>query len=180
MAGTALQGFGRTGTEHRCASSSQQMVLRSRCVRVKWSCWLRPCRALSAGQAQGVLRAHWQRTGPVGPTSLSGNGHLMGSARLPSSGTEIQCSNQLSYPRLSRGGDRTHAFGIGALPTELHRPKTKAGFEPATSNVEEQNDRAAAYCKLDATVPWGLFKPASGPTHSTFPRACSFEQDVLC
>lgn len=31
------------------------------------------------------------------------------------------------------------------LPTELYRPMTTAGFEPATSNGEEQNDRAAAY-----------------------------------
>lgn len=180
MAGTALQGFGRTGAEHRCASSLQHVVLRSRCVRVKWSCQLRPCRALSAGQAQGVLYAHGQRTGPVGPTSLSGNGHLMGSARLPSSGTRIQCSYHLSYLLIGRVGFEPTPSELVLYPTELHRPMTKAGFEPATSNVEEQNDRAAAYCKLDATVPWGLLKPASGPTHSTFPRACPFEQDVLC
>lgn len=43
---------------------------------------------------------------------------------------------------------------------------------------EEQNDRAAAYRVRNAAAPWGLVKPASGPTRPAFPRACSFEQDV--
>jgi hypothetical protein len=36
---------------------------------------------------------------------------------------------------------------------------TTAGFEPATSNGEEQNDRAAAYRGRGAAAPWGVGNP---------------------
>mgnify|MGYP000935749612 CR=1 FL=1 len=40
--------------------------------------------------------------------------------------------------------------------TELHGRVTTAGFEPATSNVEEQNSCAAAYRVRNAAAPWGV------------------------
>jgi hypothetical protein len=45
---------------------------------------------------------------------------------------------------------------------------------------EEQNDRVAAYRKRSAAIPWGAKRPSSGPARPVFPRACPFEQDVLC
>lgn len=61
------------------------------------------------------------------------NGHFLRSARLPSAGLKVQYSTtELSASR--RSGIRTHAFGIGTLPTELLALR-RAGFEPATSNV---------------------------------------------